>query len=325
MKIPRRDVLRLVTGAALLPTLSRVTWAQGYPSHPVHIVVPFPAGGTSDTVARLLGQVLSERLGQPFVVENRPGAAANIATESVVRALPDGYTLLLVTPSNAINATLYDKLSFNFMRDIAPVAPLMRTPLVMLLDTKIPAKTVPEFIAYARANPGKLNMAADGIGSSAHVSGELFKMMAGIDMTTVQYRGSPSAMIDLIGGRVQMMFAPLPTSMTNIKAGSLRALAVTTAMRSQVVPDLPTVSEFLPGYEASVLNGVGAPKNTPIEIINRLNAAIDAAIQDSTMKARLAELGGRVLTGSPAAFGKIISDETEKWARVVKSANIKSE
>lgn len=325
MKIQRRDALRLMAGAVFVPALCHTAKAQDYPSRPVHIIVPFPAGGTGDTVARLLGQALSERLGQSFIVENRPGGAANIATEAVVRAAPDGYTLLLTTPSNSINATLYKKLSFVFMRDIVPVAPLMRTPLAMLLDPHVPAKTVPEFVAYARENSAKLNMASDGIGSSAHVAGELFKMMTGLRINTIQYRGSPPAMIDLIGGRVQMMFAPLAASMANIKSGSLRALAVTTTMRSEAVPEVPVLGAFLPGYEASVLNGIGAPKDTPAEIIDKLNKAINEAVEDPKMKARLAELGGMVLTGSPAEFGKMISDETQKWAKVIQTADIKAE
>jgi tripartite-type tricarboxylate transporter receptor subunit TctC len=325
MKLPRRQFLRMAAGAAALPALSRMARAETYPTRPVHFVVAFPPGGVSDTLARLMGQWLTERLGQPFIIENRPGAATNIATEAVVRAAPDGYTLLLVSSSNTINATLYDKLNFNFIRDIAPVASIMRTPLVMLVNPSIPAKTVPEFIAYAKANPGKLNMASDGIGSSGHVAGELFKMMADIDMTTVPYRGAPPALIDLMSGRVQIMFAPMPPTLAHIRAGKLRALAVTTATHADALPDLPTVGDFLPGYEANLLNGVGAPRNTPREIINKLNAAINAAIADPTTKARLADLGGMVVAGSPADFGRLIAEETEKWGKVVRAANIKPE
>jgi tripartite-type tricarboxylate transporter receptor subunit TctC len=300
-----------------------MAWALDYPTRPVRIIDPFPPGGVSDTLARLIGQNLSGRLGQPFVIVNRPGGATNIATEEVVRAAPDGYTLLLVSPSNVINATLYDKLSFNFIHDIAPVASIMRTPLVMLVNPAVPAKTVPEFIAYGKANPGKLNMASDGIGSSGDVAGELFKMMAGVDMTTVPYRGAPPALIDLISGRAQFMFAPMPPTLAHIRAGELRALAVTMAVRAAALPDVPTLGDFLAGYEASVLNGIGAPKYTPSEIINKLNTTINAVVANPATKAKLAALGGMVVVGSPADFGKLIAEETEKWAKVVRAANIK--
>ncbi len=323
MKLLRREFMHLVAGAATLAASSRIARAQVYPTRPVRIIDPFPPGGVSDILARLIGQKLSGRLGQPFVIENRPGGATNIATEAVVRAAPDGYTLLLVSPSNMINATLYDKLNFNFIRDIAPIAGIMRTPLVMLVNPSVPAKTVLEFIAYAKANPGKLNMASDGIGSSGHVAGELFEMMAGVDMTTVPYRGAPPALIDLISGRVQIMFAPMPPALAHIRAGKLRALAVTTGVRAAALSDVPTLGDFLPGYEASVLNGIGAPKNTPSEIINKLNTAINAVVADSATKAKLAALGGMVVAGSPADFGKLIAEETEKWAKVVRAANIK--
>ena len=277
MKLPRRQFLHLAAGAAALPAVSRIAWAQAYPTRPVRIIVGFAAGGAADIIARLIGQWLSERLGQPFVIENRPGAGSNIATEAVVRAPPDGYTLLLVGTANAINATLYDKLNFNFIRDIAPVAGIIRVPNVMVVNPSVPAKTVPEFIAYAKANPGKINMASGGIGTAAHVSGELFKMMAGVDMVHVPYRGAAPALTDLLGGQVQVMFASMPSSIEHIRAGKLRALAVTTATRSEALPDIPTVGEFVPGYEASAWYGVGAPKDTPAEIVDKLNKEINAA------------------------------------------------
>ena len=280
----------------------------------------FAPGGGADIIARLIGQWLSERLGQPFIIENRPGAGSNIATEAVVHAPADGYTLLLVSPANAINATLYDKLNFNFIRDIAPVAGIIRVPNVMVVNPSVPAKTVPEFIAYAKANPGKLNMASAGIGTAPHVAGELFKMMAGVDMVHVPYRGDGPALTDLIGGQVQVMFAAMPSSIEYIRAGKLRALAVTTATRSEALPDIPTVGDFVPGYEASGWYGIGAPKNTPAEIIDKLNKEINAGLADPKIKARLADLGGTVLPGSPADFGKLIADETEKWAKVIKFA-----
>jgi tripartite-type tricarboxylate transporter receptor subunit TctC len=322
MKLPRRQFLRLAAGAAALP-VSRIARAQTYPSRPVKLVVGFPPGGGNDIVARLIAQWLSERLSQPFVVENRPGAGTNIATEAVVRAQPDGYTLLFVAPSSAINATLYEKLSFNFIRDIAPVASLIRLPNVMEVNLSVPVKTVPEFIAYAKADRSKINMASPGVGTSVHLSGELFKMMAGVDMLHVPYRGTAPALTDLLGGQVQVMFGTTTGSIEYIRTGKLRALAVTTATRSEALPDVPTVAEFLPGYEASTWYGIGAPKDTVTEIIDKLNKEINAGLADSKMKTRLADLGGTVLAGSPVEFGGLIADETEKWAKVVKFAGIK--
>jgi tripartite-type tricarboxylate transporter receptor subunit TctC len=282
-------------------------------------------GGLSDTIARLLGEWLMERLGQPFVIDNRPGAGTNIGTEAVVRSTPDGYSLLLVTPSNAINATLYPKLSFNFIRDTAPVASIMRTPNTLLVNPSVPAKSVPELIAYARANPGKLNMASAGNGSSGHMVGELFKMMTGVDMQHIPYRGGPPALTDLLGGQVQLIFTPAPDVIEHVKAGRLRALAVTSATRWAVLPDIPTVGDFVPGFEASVMNGIVVAANTPPEIIEQLNKAINAALADPSIRVRLASFGGIVLIGSPADFGKLIAEETEKWAKVIKFAGIKAE
>ena len=299
--------------------------AQAYPSRPIRWVVGFVPGGATDIIARLMGQWLSERLGQSVVIENRSGAGSNIATEVVVNAPADGYTLLLVGPTHTVNATLYERLNYNFIRDIAPIASISREPLVMVVNPSVPAKTVTEFIAYAKAHPGKLNMASSGIGTSVHVGGELFKMMTGIDMLHVPYRGAAPAITDLIGGRVQVMFATLPSSIEYIRAGNLRALAVTTAKRTPVLPDVPTVSDVLPGYEASAVYGVGAPRNTPAEIIDKLNKEINAGLADSGMKARLADLGGTVLPGSSADFGKLIAEETEKWAKVVKFSGAKPE
>jgi tripartite-type tricarboxylate transporter receptor subunit TctC len=325
MKLPRRQFLHLAASAATLPAVSRIAWAQGYPIRPIRWVVGFVPGGATDIIARLMGQWLSERLAQSVVIENRPGAGSNIATEVVVNAPADGYTLLLVGPAHAVNATLYERLNYNFIRDIAPIASISREPLVMVLNPSVPAKTVTEFIAYAKAHPGNLNMASSGIGTSVHVGGELFKMMTGIDMLHVPYRGAAPAITDLIGGRVQVMFATLPSSIEYIRAGNLRALAVTTAKRTPVLPDVPTVSDVLPGYEASAVYGVGAPRNTPAEIIDKLNKEINAGLADSGMKARLADLGGTVLPGSSADFGKLIVEETEKWAKVIKFAGIKPE
>jgi tripartite-type tricarboxylate transporter receptor subunit TctC len=325
MKLPRRRFLHLAAGAAALPAVSSIAWAQVYPSRPVRIIVGFSPGGPQDILARLLGQWLSERLGQQFVIENRPGAAGNIAAEAVVRAPADGYTLLLIGPPNAINATLYEKLNFNFIRDIAPVASISREPNAMVVNPSVPAKTVPEFITYAKANPGKLSMASGGNGSAGQVAGELFKMMAGVNMVHVPYRGGAPAMTDLLGGQVQVYFGPMPSSIEYIKTGKLRALAVTTATRSEALPDIPTVGDFVPGYEASSVFGVGAPRNTPAEIVDKLNKDINAALADPKMKARLADLGGRALPGSPADFGKLIVEETEKWAKVVKFAGIKAD
>jgi tripartite-type tricarboxylate transporter receptor subunit TctC len=325
VKLPRRTFLHLVAGAAALPAVSRIAWAQAYPSRPVRIIVGFAAGGGVDIAARLIGQWLSERLFQQFIVENRPGAGTNIATETVARAPADGYTLLLVNPANAVNATLYDKLNFNFMNDFAPVAGIMRVPNIMQVNPSVPAKTVPEFIAYAKANPGKVNMASGGIGGGDHMAVELFKMMTDLVMIHVPYRGAAPALTDLIGGQVQVMFASLPASIEYIRAGKLRALAVTTATRSEVLPDIPAVSELVPGYEASNWYGVGVPKNTPVEIVEKLNREIKAAFVDPRMKARFADLGGTSLAGSPADFGKLIADETEKWGKVVKFAGLKPE
>jgi tripartite-type tricarboxylate transporter receptor subunit TctC len=322
MKLPRRAFLHLAAGAAALSGVSRFAWAQAYPTRPVRIIVGFAPGGGVDIIARLIGQWLSERLGQPFVIENRLGAGTNIATEAVVRAPPDGYTLLLVNAANAVNATLYDNLSFNFVRDIAPVA---GTSSVMVVHPSVPAKTVPEFIAYAKANPGKINMGSGGVGSPSHVAGELFKMMAGVSMVHVPYRGIAPALTDLMAGQLQVYFGALTSSIEYIKAGRLRALAVTTAKRSEALPDLPTVGEFVPGYEASQWYGLGVTKNAPTEIIDRLNKEINVALADPNMKTRLADLGGTVLAGSPAEFGKLIVEETEKWGKVIKSTGIKAE
>jgi tripartite-type tricarboxylate transporter receptor subunit TctC len=325
MKLPRRRFLHLAAGAAALPSISRAARAQSYPTRPLRIIVGFPPGGSTDILGRLTGQWLSERLGQPVIIENRPGAASNIATEAAVRAPSDGYTLLLIAPPNAINATLYEKLNYNFIRDIAPVAGIIVTPLTMDVNPSVPVKTVPEFVIYAKANPGKLNMGSSGIGTPQHVAGELFKMMTGVNLVHVPYRGGAPAIADLLGGQVQVMFDVLPESIEYIRAGKLRSLAVTTAMHSEAVPDLPTLSEFVPAYEASAFYGVGAPRNTPPEIIERLNKEINAALADPNMKARLAALGGTVLPGSPAAFGRLIAAETEKWAKVVKFSGAKAD
>jgi len=323
VKLPRRKFLHLAAGAAALPILPRTASALDYPTRPGRIIVGVPPGSPADIVARLMGQWLLERCGQPFVVENKLGAATNIATEDVVRAPPDGYTLLLVSTPNAISATLYDNLSFNFIRDIAPVAGIVRYPYVMVVNPSVPAKTVPEFIAYAKANPGKINMASVGIGSAAHVFGELFKMMTGVDLVHVPYRSSPYP--DLLAGQVQVIFAPVPQVAEDIRAGGLRALAVTTATRVDALPDLPTMAEFVPGYEASAWLGAGAPKNTPGEIIEKLYAAISAAVADPQVKAHLVGLDVEPMPMTPAEFGKLIADETEKWATVIKFANIKPE
>jgi tripartite-type tricarboxylate transporter receptor subunit TctC len=323
MKFPRRQFLHLTAGAAALAGVPRMACALDYPSRPVRFVVGFPAGSATDIVARLIAQALSDQLGQQFIVDDRPGAGSNIAAEVVVRADPDGYTLLQVASPNAINATLYDNLSFNFIRDIAPVAGIMRYPYVMVITPSLPAKTIPEFIAYAKANPGKINMASAGNGTAPHVFGALFMMMTGVNMLHVAYRGPYFS--DLIAGQVQVVFSPLPSTIGYIKAGTLRALAVTTATRSDAAPDIPTVGEFVPGYEASSWQGVGAPKNTPTAIIDKLNREINAVIADPKMQARLADLGGTVLSGSPADFGKLIADETDKWGKVIKSVGIKPE
>jgi tripartite-type tricarboxylate transporter receptor subunit TctC len=325
MKLPRRNFLHLAAGAAALPAVSRIARAQTYPSRPVRIVVTFPAGSTSDTLARPVGQWLSERLGQPFIIDNRPGAGGTIGTEAVVRSPADGYTLLLVSGAHTVNETLYDKLNFNFIRDITATAGIVRVPSVMVVHPSVPAKTVPEFIAYANANPGKVNMASAGNGAPSHLAGQLFKIMAGVDMVHVPYRGGGPAVTDLIAGQVQVMFATTVESVGYIRAGRLRALAVTSATRSDALPGIPTVAEFLPGYEASGWFGIGAPKNTPVEIIEKLNREINAGLADPKMKARLADLGGTVLAGSPADFGKLIADDTEKWAKVIRAANIKAD
>jgi len=325
MKLPRRQFLYLATGAAALPAMSRIAWAQAYPTRPVRMVAPFAAGGPADILARLIGQWLSERLGQPFVIENRPGAAGNIGTEVVVKSPPDGYTLILAGSPNMINATLYDKLNFNFIRDIAPVAGIVRFPLVMAVHPSVPAKTVPEFIAHAKANPGKINMASGGIGATPHVAGELFQMMTGVRMIHVPYRGAAPALTDLLAGQVQVSFANTVASIEYIRAGKLRPLAVTTATRSEALPDISTVGEFVPGYEASGWSGIGSPKNTPSQIVDKLNAETNAGLADPKIKARLADLGGTPLAGSPADFGKFIADETEKWGKVIQAANIKAE
>jgi len=326
MKLPhRRQFLHLVAGTAALPALPRIAKAQAYPTRPVRIIVAAVPGGGLDILARLFGQWLSERLRQPFVIENRPGGGNNIGTEAVVRAPADGYTLLMVNVTNVINSTLYEKLNFNFIRDIAPIAGVDREPYVIVVHPSVPAKTVPEFIAYAKANPGKINMASAGTGTGSHVTGELFKMMTGVSMAHVPYRGTGAALTDLLGGQVQVMVATMPSAIEYIRAGKLHALAVTTAARSEALPDIPAVGDFLPGFEASTWYGVGAPRNTPAEIIDKLNKEINSALADPKMKAKLADLGGMVLGGSPADFRKLIAEETEKWGKVIRAANIKAE
>jgi tripartite-type tricarboxylate transporter receptor subunit TctC len=323
MTIRRRQFLQFGASAVAAITTSGFAWAQGYPTHPVRIVAGYPPGSAADILARLIGQWLSERLGQPFVVENRPGAGNNIATEAVANAPADGYTLLLSTSANAINATLYDKLNFDFIRDIAPVASLVRGPLVLVVNPAFPAKTVPEFIAQAKAQPHKLNMASSGIGTVAHVAGELFKMLAGIDLVHVPYRGSPPALTDLVAGQVQALFDPMLSSIEFIKSGKLRALAVTTATRWPGLPEVPALAEFIPGFEASLWLGLGAPKRTPPPLVERLNREVNEGLADPKMKARLAELGGTVLPLSPSEFGTLVAEETEKWAKVVKLSGAK--
>src|SRR5262245_6860699 len=325
MKLPRRKFLHLAASAAALPALPRIARAQAYPLRPVRLIAATAAGSAPDVVARVIAQWLSERLGQQFVVENRPGAGTSIGTEAAVRAPADGYTLLLAHTAMAINAALYDKLNFVFVRDIAPIAGIIRTPLVMVVNPSVPARTVAEFIAYAKANPGKVNMASPGNGTGPHVTGELFNLMTGANMTHVPYRGETPALTDLLGGQVQVMFPGTAAMVEPIKAGKLRALAVTTATRWEGLPDVPTMAETVPGFEASARDGVGAPKDTPAEIIDSLNREINAGLADPKMKSRLAVLGGTVLPGSPADFGKLITDETEKWAKVIKSAGIKAE
>ena len=325
MKLPRRNFLHLAAGAAALPAVSSIARAEVYPSRSVRIVVGFPPAGGADIFARLMGQWLSERLGQQFIIENRPGAASNIATEAVVRAPADGYTLLLITNPNVINATLYDKLHYNFIHDIAPVAGIDRVPNVMEIHPSVPAKTVPEFIAYAKANPGKINMGSGGNGTSQHVAGELFKMMTGVNLVHVPYRGAGPALVDLLAGQVQIMFDTVSGSIGHITTGKLRALAVTTAARSEALPDIPTVGDFVPGYEASTFHGMGAPRNTPPEIVDKLNKEINAGLADPWMQTRLADLGGTVLPGTPADFAKLIDEETQKWAKVVQFSGAKPE
>jgi tripartite-type tricarboxylate transporter receptor subunit TctC len=321
----RRQFLHLAAGVTVLPAASRIARAQVYPTRPVRLIVGFAAGGGADITARLMGQSLSERLGQQFIVENRPGAGGNIATEAVVNAAPDGYTLLLAYSANAINATLYDKLNFNFLRDIPPVGGVMREPLVILVNPSFPAKTVADFTAYTKANPGKVNMASAGIGTATHVAGELFKARTRLNMQHVPYRGGAPVLTDLIGGHVQVYFGSPGSSIEYIRAGTLRSLAVTSAMRSEALPNIPTVGDFLPGYEATQWYGIGAPKDTPTDIIEKLDGKINAALADPKIKARFADLGGTVFPTSPAEFGKFLADETEKWGNVVKFAGIKAD
>jgi tripartite-type tricarboxylate transporter receptor subunit TctC len=323
MKLPRRQFLHLATGGVALPAVSRIARAQAYPARPVHIIVGYAAGGANDIIARLMGQWLSERLGQSFIVENRPGAGSNIATETVVRSSPDGHTLLLVGAANAINTTLYEKLNFDFLHDIAPVASIVRGPNVIVVHPSFPPKTVPEFITYAMANPGTISMASAGNGSPPHMAGELFKMMTGVNMIHVPYRGGGPALTDLLGGQVQVYFATTASSIEYIRAGKLRALAVTTAARLDTLPGVPTVSEFVSGYEASSFYGLGAPKNTAPEIVDKLNKEINSGLADPKLMARLADLGGTSLTGTPSEFGRLVAIETEKWAKVIKFAGIK--
>jgi tripartite-type tricarboxylate transporter receptor subunit TctC len=325
MTLRRRTFLQLAASAAALPAMPQVTRAQAWPSRPVRILVGFAAGGNFDIVARLIGQWLSEQLHQSVIVENRPGASSNVATEALVRAPADGYTLLLGGAVNAVNATLFDKLSFNFISDVAPVAGVVRFPNVVTVAASFPAKTIPEFIAYAKANPDKINHGSSGNGTTQHLAGELFKMMTGVSFTHVPYRGAAPALTDLLGGQVQVLFEPLPASIQHIKSGAIRALAVTTATRAEALPDVPALSEFIPGYEASGWNGICAPRNTPAAVIQTLNAAINAGLADAKLKARLADLGATPLGGSSAAFGKLIASETEKWSKIIRAANIRLE
>src|SRR6478672_3928344 len=325
MILPRRRFLRLAAGAAALLAVSPIARAQAYPTRPVRLIVPFGPAGAMDITARLIGQWLSERLGQQFVIENRTGAGGNVGTEAVVRAAPEGYTLGLFGAANAINATLYDKLNFNFVRDIAPVAPIVRFPYIMVLNPSVPAKTLPEFIAYAKDNPGRINMASPGIGSSPHVNGELFKVMTGTNLVHVPYRSAAAVMTDLLSGQVQLYFGTTASSLEYVRTGKLRALGVTIERRLDELPDIPTVAEFVPGYEASNWYGVGAPKATPAQIIDKLNKETSAGLADPNIKARLADLGGSPFASSPAEFGKLIADETEKWAKVVKFTGIKAD
>jgi len=324
MKLPRRRFLRLAAGAAALPAVSRIARAQTYPSRPVRVIVPFAPAGTTDILARLIGQWLSEQLGQSFIVENRPGASTMIGTEAVVRAPADGYSLILAATASAINTTLYEKkISYDFLRDIAPVAGILRVPNVVVVHPSLPVRTIPELIAYAKANPGRINVESPGAGTSSHLAGELFKVMTGVDMIHVQYRGNGPALIDLLAGQVQVGFDTMPASIEYVRAGKLRALAVSTVTRSQTLPDLPTVSEFVPGYESSGYFGLGAPGKTPAEIIDKLNREVNAGLADPKLRAQLTDLGGMILAGSPADFRKLIDDETEKWGKVIRAANIK--
>ena len=325
MKLPRRNFLHLAAGAAALTALSRTASAQAYPTRPVRLIVPFGPAGATDITARLIGHWLSERLGQQFIIENRPGAGGNIGTEAVVRAPPDGYTLLYVTTANASNATLYDKLNFNFIHDIAPVAAIVSFPYIMVVNPSVPAKTLPEFIAYAKANPGKINMASPGIGSTPHVNGELFKVMTGTNLVHVPYRSAAAVMTDLLSGQVQLYFGTTASSLEYVRTGKLRALAVTIERRLDALPDIPTVGDFVAGYEASNWYGIDAPRNTPVEVIEKLNKETNAGLADPKIKARIADLGGSPLTGSPADFGRLIADETEKWGKVVKFVGIKAD
>ena len=325
MKLPRRQFLHHAAGAAALSAVSRSAWAQNYPTQPVRWIVGFAPAGGNDITARLMGQWLTERLGQPFVIENRPGAATNIAAEAAINAPPDGYTLFLAGAPNAINATLYTKLNFNFIRDITPVAGIMHMPVVMLVNPAVPAKTVPEFIAYAKANPSKINMASGGIGSGAHLAGELFKMMTGVSLVHVPYRGNGPALTALLGGQVEVLFATLVSSVELIRTGKLRGLAITTVKRSEAFPDLPALHEFVPGYEVTLWYGVGAPKGTPAEVIEIINKEINAGLADPKLQARLVDLGGTTMPGSPGDFGKFVADETEKWSKVIRAANLKAD
>jgi tripartite-type tricarboxylate transporter receptor subunit TctC len=325
LETSRRQFLHLAAGGAALPAFSRIARAQTYPSRPVRIIVGFPPGGAADITARMMGQWLSGRLGQPFIIENRPGAGTNIGTEAVAKAPADGYTLLLVSVANTVNATLYEWLNFDFIRDIAPVAGLIREPLVMEVNPSVPAKTIPEFIAYAKANPGRINMASAGNGTPGHMAGELFRLSTGLDLVNVPYRGGVPALTDLLAGQVQVIFDNLPTSLEYIRAGKVRPLAVTTATRSDSLPDLPTVSEFVPGYEVSSWFGIGLPRNTSTDIVDMLNTEINAGLAGPEMKARFADLGCIAIAGSPVDLGKLIAEETEKWAKVIKFANIKAE
>jgi tripartite-type tricarboxylate transporter receptor subunit TctC len=323
MRLPRRAFLRLAGAAVALPAVSRRAGAQAYPARSVRLIIGYPPGGSADITARLMTQWLTERLGQSFIVESRPGGGTNIATEAVINAPPDGYTLLLVAPANAINATLYEKLNHNFLRDIEPIAGLIRFPNVVVVNPSVPVNTIPELIAYAKANPGKLNMASSGNGSTIHMSGELFKMMTGVNMIHVPYRGGALALTDMIGGQVQVMFDNIPTAAEFVKSGKLRGLAVTGATRSEVLPDLPTVADFLPGYEATSWYGLGAPKGTPPEIVEKLNREVNAILAEPKAKTRFLEIGASLLPGSAADFGKLVADETEKWGKVVKFAGAK--